>query len=197
MWEECRTGRCAAEGNKSDLWPLNSFMSTKKNGCSQNSNNAIPQELRLKAIFSFSFWLLLSPVMNMNCACNRGFKYKLWWRVFCTQSLLTFWGQSISRNNSANTSPTKGLLFAWLGIFGSMILMILGELLGLWFSFCPDGCQAVGRERGLLVSVVLPDWRKEKEPFVGQCPPLSTSDAPRLQSSSAWKLLAVHEGQGG
>lgn len=75
MWEERRIGRCAAEGNKSDLWPLNSFMSTKKNGCSQNSNNAIPQELRSKAIFSFG--VLLSPVMNMNCACKRGFKYKL------------------------------------------------------------------------------------------------------------------------
>lgn len=78
-----------------------------------------------------------------------------------------------------------------------MILMILGELLGLCFSFCPNDCQAVGREQGLLLPVVLPDWRKEKEPSVGQRPSLSTSDATKLQSSSAWKLPAVHEGQGG
>lgn len=190
MSEERGTGCCEAEDNdKSDLWPLNSLMSTNENkGCGHNSNNAIPQELRLKAIFSFSFGLLVSSVMNMSCVWSRGFKYRFWRKVFCTQPLLTFWGQLISRNNSVNTSATKGLLLsAWLGIFDSTILMMLGELLDLWFSFCPDGCQAVGREGWRYLALVSLNWRKKKKQFVGQCPPLSTSDAMSLQSSSAQK----------
>lgn len=115
-------------------------------------------------------------------------------RVLGTQSLLTFWSQLISRNNFVNTSPAKGLLSAWLRIFGSMILMMFGERLDLCFSFCPDGWQAVGRERWTMLKEVSLDWKKEeKESLAGQSSPCYQGCSER-PSSSAEKKLAVQEG---